>query len=113
MVFVFATAKPWQNKDIITLVCLEQILLQQHCCIALNDDWGHIWFPVTAVQAMCVCVLVLQYKPLFYYFDENTFDVLYYNTTPCTKLFGVLYYNKSPCCAVIQIHLASFDSDKC
>ena len=53
---MFATAKPRQNKDIVTLVCLEQTLLQQHCCIALNDGWGHIWFPVTAVQAMCVYV---------------------------------------------------------
>ena len=32
--------------------------------VALNDGWGHIWFPVTAVQAMCVC--------------------LYYNTSPCS-----------------------------
>ena len=74
---MFATAKPWQNKDIVTL---KQTLLQQHGCIALNDGWGHTWFPVTAVQAMCVCVLVLRYKPLFYHCDTNTFDVLYCKT---------------------------------
>ena len=58
---MFATAKPRQNKDIVTL---KQTLLQQHGCIALNDGWGHTWFPVTAVQAICVCACTTIQAPV-------------------------------------------------
>ena len=61
---MFATAKPWQNKDIVTLVCLEQTWLQQHGCIALNNGWGHTWFSVTAVQATCVCACTTIQAPV-------------------------------------------------